>query len=134
MPVAGCHVAPLSVDTSTPATTPPPVSDAVPEIVILPPSPTVDPLVGAVMLEAGAVVSVEAEAVDNPLMRAYGCAPMSAKRLTVACCMALSGVEAGSARPHDHCTVPAPKTNAPLAARYMVRLWVALWLAAVVPP
>ena len=30
VPVAGCHVAPSSVDTSTPATTPPPVSAAVP--------------------------------------------------------------------------------------------------------
>ena len=34
MPLAGCHVVPPSVETSTPATTPPPVSVAVPEIVI----------------------------------------------------------------------------------------------------
>src|SRR6516165_4655900 len=32
-PDAGCHVVPPSVETSTPATTPPPVSAAVPEIV-----------------------------------------------------------------------------------------------------
>ncbi len=29
-------------------------------------------------------------------------------------------------RPHDHCTVPAPNTRAPLAARYKVRWWVAV--------
>ena len=27
-------------------------------------------------------------------------------------------------RPHDHCTVPAPNTRAPLGARYKVRWWV----------
>src|SRR4029079_14078947 len=32
-PLAGCHVAPLSTDSSTPPTTPPPVSAAVPVIV-----------------------------------------------------------------------------------------------------
>ena len=37
-PVAGRHVVPPSTDTSTPATTPPPVSEAVPAIVtVVPP-------------------------------------------------------------------------------------------------
>ena len=63
-----------------------------------------------------------------------GWAPMSANRLTVACSMlgsgglrwvggAIPGVQL--ARPQDHCTVPAPKTSAPLGARYSVRWCVA---------
>ena len=61
---------PLSVETSTPATTPPPASVAVPEIVILPPSPRLAPFVGVVIVEVGAVASVEAVAADSPLMTA----------------------------------------------------------------
>src|SRR5919204_1459469 len=38
VPVAGCQVVPPSVETSTPATTPPPLSDAVPEMVTCVPS------------------------------------------------------------------------------------------------
>src|SRR3954453_3383213 len=41
VPVAGCHVAPPSVETSTPATTPP-LSEAVPEIVSSVPSATLE--------------------------------------------------------------------------------------------
>src|SRR4029077_7756801 len=41
VPVAGCQLVPPSVETSTPATMPPPASDAVPETVIEVPSPTV---------------------------------------------------------------------------------------------
>ena len=44
---------------------------------------------------------------------------MSANRFTVACCMRASGALAPrscvSSSPHDHCTVPAPNTSAPLA-------------------
>src|SRR5437879_4080476 len=59
-----------------------------------------------------------------------GCAAMSASRFTVACCIARSvddGPKSCSlSRPHDHCTVPALNTSAPLGARYSVRLWVAV--------
>src|SRR5690349_7884217 len=116
VPVAGCQVAPLSVDTSTPATTPP-VSLAVPVTVTFPPSPTVVEDDGEVMVEVGAVVSVDAVAATSPVSRAHGWAPMSASRLTVAWRMLRSGVRVGSPRPQDHCTVPAPKTRAPLLAR-----------------
>ncbi len=56
---------------------------------------------------------------------------MSANRLTVACWTAVSEVGRASAewllsRPHAHWTVPAPKTRAPLGARYIVRWWVAV--------
>ena len=60
MPFAGCQVLPPSVDTSTPATTPPPASAAVPEIVTWLPSCSVAPVVGELITEVGAVVSVEA--------------------------------------------------------------------------
>src|SRR3954468_7680163 len=40
VPLARCQVVPLSVETSTPATTPPPASAAVPEIVVVAPSGT----------------------------------------------------------------------------------------------
>src|SRR4051812_25793128 len=59
-PAAGCQVAPLSVDTSTPPTTPPPVSVAVPETVVAEPDCTVAPAAGAVIAAAGPTVSVEA--------------------------------------------------------------------------
>jgi len=59
VPVAGCQVVPPSVETSTPATTPPPVSAAVPEIVTCEPSDTVE---GTLSVEVGAVLSVDAEA------------------------------------------------------------------------
>ena len=49
---------------------------------------------------------------------------MSANRFTVACWTAESGVEPPRScvpsSPHDHCTVPASKTSAPLDARYIV--------------
>ena len=61
---------PLSVETSTPATTPPPVSAAVPEMVIFPPSPMLDPPAGEVIVEVGAVVSADAVATDSPDSRA----------------------------------------------------------------
>src|SRR5690242_9846812 len=47
-PVAGCQVAPSSVETSTPPTTPPPVSAAVPEMTVGEPAATVAPAAGAV--------------------------------------------------------------------------------------
>jgi len=53
LPDAGCQVCPASVDTSTPATTPPPKSVAVPLIVTGTPNCTVEPLAGEFMVEAG---------------------------------------------------------------------------------
>src|SRR5271169_3859385 len=75
-PVAGCQVAPLSVDTSTPATTPP-TSVAVPWIVTLVPVGTAAPATGEVMMETGGVVSVEAVALVRPVCNVTGCTPIS---------------------------------------------------------
>jgi hypothetical protein len=47
------------VEISTPATTPPPLSVAVPETVILAPSATALPAAGEVIFEVGGVVSVD---------------------------------------------------------------------------
>ena len=133
MPVAGCQVEPPSVETSMPATWPP-ASLAVPEIVTVEPSAIAAPADGLEMVELGAVVSVLCETAVRPLISVVAGTPMSAKRFTVACCMTGSGVApAGgpllfqalvSSRPHAHCTVPAPKTIAPLGALYSVRWWV----------
>ena len=78
------------------------------------------------MTSAG-VVSVDSVAATSPDISVTGWTfPMSASRLTVACCMFV--LVAGWAspswlefRPQAHCTVPAPKTSAPLEARYRVR-------------
>ena len=71
------------MDTSTPPTAPPPVSDAVPVIVTVP--ETVSPLPGEVIVEVGALVSVDAVAAVSPLWMLPGWTPMSASTLTVAC-------------------------------------------------
>jgi hypothetical protein len=55
--VTGCQVEPPSVDTSTPATTPPPESVAVPVIVTVLPLANVAPPDGDVIAEVGAAVS-----------------------------------------------------------------------------
>ena len=60
--VTGCHVEPPSVETSTPATTPPPESVAVPLIVTVLPFAIVAPEDGEVMAEVGAVVSAGSDA------------------------------------------------------------------------
>ena len=116
-PLAGCHVVPPSVDTSTPPTRPP-TSAAVPAMLTCVPLVNVEPPAGEVMVAVGAVVSVDAVAATMPDWSVAGCTPMSANRLTVACCMfASTGVPAKScwsSRPHDHWMVPAPKTSAPL--------------------
>jgi hypothetical protein len=123
--VAGDQVWPPLVDTSTPATTPPPASVAV---------PVMTPPLFAVIVDVGGVASVGGQVTTRPGIRVAGCAPMSAKRLTVACCVSGSGAPLGPASlqafvvssPHDHCTVPAPNTSAPLGARYSVRWWVSV--------
>ena len=99
-PVAGCQVAPPSVETSTPATTPdgllvvvpPPASAAVPLIVTG--VPTCTGLEINVTVDVGAIVSLDALAARRPVIRLCGCTPMSANRFTVACCMRLSTVDA----------------------------------------
>src|SRR5213078_4804543 len=95
---------PPSTDTSTPPTTPP-TSVAVPVIVTTLPACTVDPAVGDVIVDVGAATSVEAVAATRPDCSEPGSACISAKRLTVACLMATSGVELPSlwlpSRPHD---------------------------------
>ena len=70
--MAGCQVEPPSVDTSTPATTPPPVSAAVPVIVTFVPSVTFAPAAGDVIVEVGAVVSVDFVARTSPRQRRPG--------------------------------------------------------------
>ena len=71
-------------------------------------------------MEVGAVRLADADAAVRPLINVAGCAPMSAKRLTVACCMFRSTgppLRLLASRPQAHCTVPAPNTQAPLGAR-----------------
>src|SRR5947209_3364873 len=89
-PVACCHVLPLSTDTSTPAT-PPPESAAVPVMVMAVPIGILWPLIGNVTVEVGGVRSVLGFAGNKPACNVPGCAPMSANRLTVACCMSALG-------------------------------------------
>ena len=111
---------------------------AVPEIVNRVPSAIAAPGDGLLIVELGAVVSVERDAGDRPLISDVGCAPMSANRLTVACCITGSGEAAAGgpllahalvvSRPHAHCTVPAPNTSAPPPPGYIVR-----WCVCVVP-
>src|SRR6185503_7853086 len=122
VPVARVHVDPPSVDTSTPARRPPPDSTAVPVIVTGAPPTNDAPFTGEVIVDVGGARSVEAVAATSPDCSVPGCAPMSAKRLTVACFIRTSAaVEPRScdeSSPHDHCTVPAPNTSAPLLWRY----------------
>src|SRR3954471_24340304 len=90
-PVAVFHVVPPSTETSTAPTVPPPASLAVPVTVTAP--DTLSPLAGDVIVEVAAVVSVEAVAAVRPLWSVPAWAPMSARRLAVACCIRPSGVD-----------------------------------------
>ena len=113
-----------------PATVPP-LSLAVPEIVTLVPSAIAAPCDGLVIVELGAVVSVDCggrrqsahqrrrlgahvgEEVDGRLLhdgigRGAAGGPLLNHAFVVS-------------RPHAHCTVPAPNTSAPLGAWYIVR-------------
>src|SRR6266700_908121 len=85
-PLAGCHVVPPSTETSTPPTTPPPISVAVPEMLTVLDC-IVEPPLGEVIVELGAVASVDAEAATRPVCRVAGRAPRSANKFTVACCI-----------------------------------------------
>ena len=85
-----------------------------------------DPFVGAVIVDVGGVVSVEAVAGSEPGSRVAGCASMlrqiyhSLLHIRVRCSVGKERIIVGTIKPHDHCTVPAPKTRAPLGARYIV--------------
>src|SRR5262249_792702 len=85
VPDAGCPVGPPSPETPTPATTPP-ESAAVPETVTVVFAPTFPPDTGEEITDDGATVSVDALAGTRPPCRAAGCTPISASKLTVACC------------------------------------------------
>ena len=141
-PMAGCQVVPLSAETSTPATTPPPPSAAVPLITTAVPDSSSDPAAGDMIVELGRVVSVEAVAGDQARLRrrrlhahvgeqVHRRLPHVVQRCwnaanRVARHRRRSAAVVVVSRPQGHCTVPAPKTSAPLACRYKVRLWVAV--------
>jgi len=87
---------PPSTDTSTPPTIPP-ESPALPLIVTGDPKASVAPATGEPIVDDGGVVSDEALAGTRPASIVVGCTPMSARRLTVACCIAaLASVPARS--------------------------------------
>ena len=119
-PFAGCHVTPPSSDTSTLATLPAPASVAVPVTVSGLPRTSSTPGCGDVMVVVGGVVSVDSAAGARAASSDPGWEPMSARRLTIACCIRGSDVPrpyASVSRPYDQYTVPPPKTSAPLGAR-----------------
>ena len=110
---------------------------AVPVTVTCDPGAIVLSAAGAVIVELGAAASAVGVAAVSPVMSVPGWEPMSASRLTVACCMLAFAAALPrswlASRPHDHWTVPAPNTRAPLAALYMVMLWTAVPLPYVEP-
>ena len=94
VPAADFHVAPPSVDTSTRATWPPPMSLAVPNITSCDPLSNEAPGEGLVMIDAGACVSFTGAPGTRPGWSEPASTPMSDSRFTVACWSATSGVEA----------------------------------------
>src|SRR4029079_12916241 len=101
-------------------------SVAVPVIVRRLPLGTEEPADGKTTAVVGATWSADFVALTSgrcgsaPGCKVVGCTSMSASRLTVACCIAWSGVCAACvsprsckpSRPHDHWTVTEPKTLA----------------------
>ncbi|WP_374206653.1 hypothetical protein [Microbacterium sp. EYE_80] len=69
----------------------------------------------------GAMSSLLASAGVSSSINVCGCASMSARRFTCACCIRGSAgaplPSCTASRPHPHWTVPAEKTSASLAAR-----------------
>ena len=100
-PVAACHVAPPSTETSTPATTPPPMSVAVPLTTTSSPCGNVAPSAGDTIVELGGPMSSDAVAAISGACSEAGCTPMSANRLTVACCTSWCGDGCGTADPRS---------------------------------
>ena len=76
---------------------------------------TVEPAAGDVIVEVGGVLSLDAVAGVSAPCSVAGCAPMSARRLTVACCRLTSGVvgppSCVPSNAHAHCVVPDPNTS-----------------------
>src|ERR1700704_4665632 len=91
-PLAGCQVVPPSTETSTPPTTPPPASVAVPVMATGMPADPSPPGSGNGREDVGARVWAEADAEVRGDCKVAGCTPISANRLTVACCIDASGV------------------------------------------
>ena len=124
-PVARRHVSPSSIETSTPPTRPPPLSIAVPVI-----DRTRANWQDVTRRRRGdrrrrrEWCRSTGVAIVSPGRMVAGWTPMSANRLTVACWAAGSAGRGPrsclSSSPHDHWIVPAPKTSAPLAWRYIV--------------
>src|SRR4051812_43469121 len=97
-PVVGCQVVPPSSEISTPPTIPPAASDAVPLMTTSLAPATWTFAAGEVIVEVGAVVSVDRVAGARPLTSEAGwMLPMSASRLTIAWRIAGSGVLTGPA-------------------------------------
>jgi hypothetical protein len=87
-PVAGAHVAPLSTLTSTAPTEPPPTSTDVPLTLIVLFVGTTAPSSGKPIVETGGERSPVAVLATRPGWIVVGSAPISANRLSVACCIA----------------------------------------------
>ena len=125
VPAAGCHVCPPSVDTSTPATWPPPASVAVPAIVT------------AVPFDDGRARRGERDhrgrrgsvgrsdgrhqlRLERRRLRAHVCEEVHRRLLHPSRPAGAAGstlnTSCTSSRPQAHCTVPAPKTSAPLGS------------------
>ena len=83
------------------------------------------------MVAAAPVVSVDAVARDEPGLQRRGLRAHVGEQVDRGLLHAgppatVPGLSWTASRPHDHWTVPAPKTSAPRGARYSVRLWVAV--------
>ena len=94
------------------------------------PPVTVAPAAGEVIVEVGAVVSVDCVAATRPASQRRGLRAHVGeevdRRLLHASGRPGRPPSWLASRPQDHWTVPAPNTSAPLGARYSVRWWVAV--------
>ena len=123
VPVAFFQVVPPSSETWTPATMPPPESTALPVTVIGEPAREArrcSP--GEVIVDVGAAVSVEADAAHQPGLKRSWLRPHVGEQIDRRLLhrgrrLARCPRSWLASRPHDHCTVPAPKTSAPLGVR-----------------
>ena len=120
-PLAGCQVNPPSTETSTLPTTPPPASEAV---------PLIDTALFACTVAAGwgegdhrrrrrAIRRLRGG--DETRLDSCGLYAHVSEEVDRRLLHGSVGVDPPRSwlpsRPHDHCTVPDPKTSAPLAAR-----------------
>ncbi len=114
-------MAPLSIDTSTPATRPP-MSDAVPSTVTRLPCAMVDPDVGWLTLTVGGVVSIDLSLVSKAGGDGGGDGIHIRQdvdgRLPDPRVSDIAVAVVVISRPHAHWMLPAENTSAPLGARY----------------